>query len=233
MRQRLNYLLQICSTGVAMTMLLTACGSATGVKQNVPPTVHITSPGPGRTLYRNAEFTIAADAADSDGFVRRVDFYVDGELLFTDESPPYTGRLAIGNGRELRAVATDDLSATAFDLQAVSITNCPVNIDCSEELSPTGMEWANLPVVHWTSPRPGQVYRASAEIQLAVDVKPSIGSITRVEFLADGRIIGTVTAPPYRHVWRNVPPGSYELTVRAWDTYEFFGTTASNVVVVE
>ena len=43
------------------------------------------------------------------------------------------------------------------------------------------------------------------------------GEIKRVTFLADGKPIGTVKAPPYTFTWENAPPGCYDLGARAED----------------
>lgn len=65
----------------ALLAAAVACATtvpATPQPPNAPPELKLVSPGAGRMLYRDTLFTIAAEAADPDGFVRKLDFYVDG-----------------------------------------------------------------------------------------------------------------------------------------------------------
>ena len=43
------------------------------------------------------------------------------------------------------------------------------------------------------------------------------GKVRRVTFLADGRAIGTVEAPPYTFTWNDAPAGCYDISARAED----------------
>ena len=57
---------------------------------NVPPTVTITSPSNGATVFRWWGTTIKADADDPDGSITKVEFYSGNTLLNTDTSAPYS-----------------------------------------------------------------------------------------------------------------------------------------------
>ena len=56
------------------------------------------------------------------------------------------------------------------------------------------------------------------------------GQVKRVTFLADGKSIGTVEAPPYTLTWTDAPAGCYAITARAEDDAGV--TTTSNTVRV-
>src|SRR5436309_2719468 len=56
---------------------------------NAPPTVAITSPVNGAGFTAPATIAVSVSAADSDGFVSRVDFYSGATLLASDASSPY------------------------------------------------------------------------------------------------------------------------------------------------
>src|SRR5689334_16939576 len=60
-------------------------------------------------------------------------------------------------------------------------------------------------------------YTAPATIKLTATATDSDGTIKKVEFLAGGSVIGTVTSAPYNFTWSNVGAGSYSLTARATD----------------
>ncbi|WP_449061313.1 glycoside hydrolase family 6 protein [Planomonospora algeriensis] len=84
----------------------TACG---GVPGNQAPTVSLTSPASGSSHAAGAAVPLAATASD-DGAVSKVEFYVDGALVNSDTSAPYsysaTG-LAAGS-HTAKAVAYDN-----------------------------------------------------------------------------------------------------------------------------
>ncbi len=63
--------------------------SITVKKPNVIPTAAITSPAVGTIFTEPAAVAITATAADSDGSIKRVEFYNGINLIGTDTSPPY------------------------------------------------------------------------------------------------------------------------------------------------
>jgi len=91
----------------AFTLNGTQCNGGGGT--NTPPTVTLTSPASGATFAQGAAVNLAATASDANGSVIRVEFRVDGTLVNSDTTAPYsfsaTG-LASGN---------HTAQATAFD----------------------------------------------------------------------------------------------------------------------
>lgn len=66
----------------------TACtGGGTG---NTPPTVSLTTPTPNQSFPAGSSVSLAATASDPGGAVTRVEFRVDGNLVNTDTSSPYS-----------------------------------------------------------------------------------------------------------------------------------------------
>ena len=57
---------------------------------NLPPTVSITSPAEGTGFTAPSPITITADAADPDGTVTNVEFFVNGMLVGADNTAPYS-----------------------------------------------------------------------------------------------------------------------------------------------
>ena len=78
-----------------------------------PPTVAITSPGPGATV--SGSITVSASASDNTG-VARVEFWLDGQLRATDTSVPY----AISWDSASASDGTHSWSALAYDAAANS-----------------------------------------------------------------------------------------------------------------
>lgn len=73
------------------------------------------------------------------------------------------------------------------------------------------------PTVALTSPSNSSSFTAPATIALSANAADSDGSVTGVEFLANGSVIGTDSTSPYSYSWSNVAAGSYNLTARATD----------------
>jgi predicted RNA-binding Zn ribbon-like protein len=94
-----------------------------GAVANTPPTVSMTSPANGAAFTAPATVSLAANAADADGTVVRVDFYQGTTLLFSDTTAPYAyswTNVAAGT-YSLTARAVDNLGAVTAS-SAVSIT---------------------------------------------------------------------------------------------------------------
>jgi regulation of enolase protein 1 (concanavalin A-like superfamily) len=100
---------------------------------NTPPTVSLTSPTPGASYTAPASVSLAANAADSDGTVARVEFYNGSALLATDTSSPY------------QASWTDvpegsyTITARAFDNDGASTTSASVSITVTGTTPPPGL----------------------------------------------------------------------------------------------
>jgi RHS repeat-associated protein len=75
------------------------------------------------------------------------------------------------------------------------------------------------PSVTLVAPAAPTRYIAPAAIDLVANPTVDAGrSIERVEFLADGDIIGVATQAPYTFSWTNVAPGNYALRARVFDS---------------
>jgi cellulose 1,4-beta-cellobiosidase len=103
----------------AFTLNGTTCGGGGG-PANQPPTVSLTSPTAGQSFAAGATVPLAATAADPDGRVARVEFLVDGALVATDTTAPYTaGAAGLGaGGHTATARAVDDASPAASTTSA-------------------------------------------------------------------------------------------------------------------
>src|SRR4030095_562049 len=86
------------------------------------------------------------------------------------------------------------------------------------------------PIVVFTSPT-STTFDAPATINLGVDAVSPVGSISKVEFLRNGGVIGTATSPPYRYVWDNVGSGNHSLSAVGTDDNGHTGMASSAVSV--
>lgn len=92
----------------AFTLNGTACNGGTTPPTNTPPNVSLTSPTSGQQIANGATIPLAATASDN-GSVSRVEFRVDGTLVSTDTSSPYSFT------NPALAAGSHTAQATAFD----------------------------------------------------------------------------------------------------------------------
>lgn len=93
-----------------MEAALQACTGAAG---NVPPSVSLSAPLDGTTVSQGQAVRVAANAADTDGSIARVDFFAGASLVASATTEPYAGWWpnAAPGTYALTAVATDDAGA--------------------------------------------------------------------------------------------------------------------------
>ncbi len=89
------------------------------VARSLPPSVTLTSPADGAVLPAGQAVTLAADAADPDGTVSRVEFYLDGgRRLGAVSNSPFLLNVTLTEGtHRLCAYATDDRGLTTVSAE--------------------------------------------------------------------------------------------------------------------
>ena len=86
------------------------------------------------------------------------------------------------------------------------------------------------PAVSLTSPSAGASFTAPASLTVAANASDTDGTVTKVDFFANGAPIGSDTSAPYSVAWNNVGAGSYSLTAVATDSGG--AATTSNAVSI-
>lgn len=93
---------------VLQFVLLTSCKE----KENVVPTIQITSPEEGLFVMGGDMLTVSATAEDEDGYIQQVQFYVEYINVETVEDAPYTFSFEVSDTTigvvDIRAVAIDN-----------------------------------------------------------------------------------------------------------------------------
>lgn len=204
--------------------LVFAAGASTALAAkpvpNARPTVSLTSPASGATFVAPATINLAADAADSNGTITKVDFYRGKKLIGTATVAPYsfTWTNVAAGSYSLTAKATDNGGAsTTSSAVSITVSSSPPN---------------PAPTVSLTSPVAGSSFTAPASINLAASASDSNGTVTKVDFYQGTVLLGSSTAPPYVFTWNNVSAGSYSLTARATDNGGATATSAAVPVTV-
>lgn len=90
---------------------------------NLPPTVALTTPQPGTALRAGSDIALIATAADPDGTVTEVRFFVGSTLLGVDTASPYFGAWFATS-----TPGTYVLTAVARDNSGAVTTSAPVPI---------------------------------------------------------------------------------------------------------
>jgi hypothetical protein len=170
---------------------------------NQPPVVSLSAPQDGALLLAPATIGVAATAADPDGAIARVEFYIGDSRRAEDTSAPYEW-----NATGL-AAGTYRLTARAFDqLGAVGVSS-PVTVTVVNPNLP--------PAVALAGPQSGATFSEPATFQLLANASDSDGSITRVVFLRDGAILGEDNAAPFEWNVTALAAGTYYFVARAHD----------------
>ncbi len=107
---------------------------------NQPPQVRLTSPSAGSTFSAGSSITFSAVATDSDGSIRRVEFFRNGQSMGSVGSAPYSlawHNAAAGN-HLLSAIATDDRGASTTSA-TVNVTVTAPDKDSTAPSIPDGL----------------------------------------------------------------------------------------------
>ena len=186
------------------------------IDANVPPAVSISAPAPNRVYVAPATVALGATATDADGSVARVDFFAGATQIGSASTPPFvaTWNNVVAGSYLLTARATDNRGATS--------TSTPVPIVVT----------INSPPTVTLSSIANEQYFAPATVALSAQASDSDGSVTGVEFRANGTLIGTATTAPYSYTWNAVPTGSYSITATAFDDRGASATSPQVNIVV-
>ena len=182
-----------------------------------PPAVVLTVPSPGATIPSATPLSLSAVALAPNGSIGRVEFYAGTSLVGSVATPPYNYAWASPQTGAL------SLTAKAFDLQGASATSTPVAVTVAGGAAP---------VVSLTSPPAGATFTAPATIVLSATASEAGGSIAKVDFFANGNVVGTATAAPYNATWSGVAAGTYVLMAKATDTRGATANTAAIAITV-
>jgi hypothetical protein len=200
--------------GVLVTSLAAHIKVLTASRQ---PSAVLTAPAPGATIAAGAPLMFAADALAPDGSIGRVEFFAGTTLVGSAATAPYQFSWANPTGGAL------SLIAKAYDLQGHVGMSAPVSVTVTS---------GPVPVVALTAPAAGATFTAPATIGLSAAASEVGGSIARVEFFANGSLVGTAANAPYNFTWGGVAAGNYTLTAKATDAHSATATSAAVAITV-
>lgn len=174
---------------------------------NRPPTVSLTAPVAGNPLAAPAQITVSAVATDPDGSISKVLFF-DKAVLVAEVT---------GNGGSQFTTVHNNVGPGAHDYTALARDNLG-RWSVSESVT----VFVNGPAsITLTSPVAGFSTSPGSNIQLGAQATHPSGTITEVEFFANGRHIGhgvAVSGGSYTFNWEDVPSNVYSIYAVATDT---------------
>ena len=206
------------SSGVSVNV--TSGGSTPPPVIGIPPIVTLTSPGANSQVPVNAPVFLAAEAADPDGNIASVEFFVNNLSVGATSTYRYNVTwtpTALGQ-YNLFARATDN------DGNIVTSSNVVVSVIDSS---------ASFPTVAISSPTNGASLRVNAPVTIDASAFDTDGSIANVQFYVNGVAQGPLdTSFPYQAQWTPNSEGIYRLSVAATDNSGARVTSTPVVVIV-
>ncbi|MBM3845061.1 MAG: hypothetical protein FJ405_02085, partial [Verrucomicrobia bacterium] len=186
---------------------------------NLLPVVNLLAPVPDALFPHAASVTLAAEASDPDGFIRRVEFLVDGVKVGEDVSAPYevSWQASSPGRRNISARAIDDRGGVSESGARIITIDLPPN---------------QLPTVSLVAPSSGAIFVDPANILLRASAFDSDGLIAAVEFYDGDLLIGSRTAEPYEVTYDGVREGVRSLRAKAIDNRGGMTESASIIVTV-
>lgn len=199
----------------------------------LPPTARIANPVDNGSVSSGNPVNIIADANDADGFITKVEFYLNGVLLSTDQTFPFTSSWTPPvPGRYV-------LVALVFDDKGNVTTSPPTTVIVT----------GGLPTVQLTNPATaGLTVVQGTKVAVSVAAAGAdggISSLKKLEFLVDGNVNdalpknpdGIDPPPPltlpFVFTWQsNVALGTHRLAARVTDNNGLTITSADVPVTV-
>lgn len=176
---------------------------------NTPPTVSLTAPTSGQTFPTGTtSVTLSANASDPGGSVNRVEFRVDGVLVGSDTSSPYSFA-ATG-----LAAGSHTAQATAFDNGSPSLSTATTAVP----FTISGGSINTPPTVTLTAPTNNQVFpTGTTAVMLSATAADPDGSVNRVEFRVDGTLRNSDTSSPYGFNVTGLTAGTHTAQATVFD----------------
>jgi hypothetical protein len=168
------------------------------------PTVSLTSPASGSSFGEGESVTAAASASDNIG-VTKVEFYLNGSLLCSDTTSPYSCNFSMPNGSDL------PLKAKAYDAAGNSSESGLVLISSSVTTVDT-----TKPVASMTSPSNGSSFSQGSTVTATASASDNVG-VTKVIFYVGGMSKCIDYTAPFSCSFTMGTGKSYSVRVKAFD----------------
>jgi hypothetical protein len=208
---------------VNLAASLGAAGVFVPEADGTAPEVSVSAPSEGETLRDTVSFTVAA--TDESG-VERVDFMINGQVVGSDSSAPYTWSWDTTQWND----GGYTLSARAVDPSGNEGVSGSVNVQVSNpaEVEVVVVADTEAPVTLITNPLPG----ATVEKKEQIDAQASDDTgVVLLEVYLNGSLISSTPDSTLSLRWmtHRLDSGEYKIEVRAYDAA---GNIGSDTVTV-
>ncbi|EPN8222334.1 chitinase C-terminal domain-containing protein [Vibrio alginolyticus] len=171
--------------------------------QNEVPTVTLTSPSASASVTAGDVVNLAADAADTDGTVSKVEFFVDGVLVGQATSAPYAASWTATEGQH-------EFSTKAYDDAGAVSTASVVTLTVAS--AQPGNEAPTVDVALSASS-----IDLGGSVTLTANATDADGTVAKVDFYVAGVLAGTATTAPYTLDVTPSQAGSLSVYAKATD----------------
>lgn len=168
------------------------------------PTVSLTSPQNGAFLPLGTH-PITASAADPGG-IQNVAFYIDGVLVSSDTSAPYSYDWDATPGAHTLQVMAYDNCGNVTSTPPISVTIDPGDPCYTDVTGPT---------LELITPAGGSTHDVGNVAMAASASDPN--GVESVQFYVDGNTVAVDFAAPYSAIWNASVEGAYSVHVGAFD----------------
>jgi peptidoglycan/xylan/chitin deacetylase (PgdA/CDA1 family) len=182
------------------------------VTDTTPPVISNLAPVSGSTV--TGAVSLTANVTD-DTAVKQVEFLINGSVVGTDSTSPYSvswNSTAVANG------------AVTYSVRAVDSSDNPA---VSGNNTLTVKNDASAPIISFIQPpTPKSGDTVSGSVSLSANASDDIG-VTKVEFLVNNLLLGTVNTSPYSLAWNTAlnANGAATLSAKAYDASGHVTTT--------
>jgi len=188
----------------------------------------VNSPESGTLVPIGSSVVLKADATTFKGFIRDIEFFVNGASIGIDRTFPYS------------IIYKPDAGLTNYLITAVATDNNNIPLAASTPLTLTGVNpIGSPPIVSVASPAHLSAvripdYTRNGSIPISVIASDGDGRIDKVELYVDGVPLEPFPARtfPYSWEWKPAVIGTYEIVALAFDDKNNAITSTPNRVVI-
>lgn len=176
------------------------------------PSVSITSPVEGAEFTAGQVVAIAA-SAQGPSAILLVEFFINNFKVGQDDTAPFVYNwTSVAGTNRLTALVTDAAGAKTLANTITISVNAP-------------------PQVSLLAPVDGSKYLVGDAVVFEASASDADGTVTKVEFFANGTKVGEDLASPYAYTW-TATEGSFEITASATDNKGAVTTTPAHAITV-
>ncbi len=201
------------TTSQGITIIVNQNGSGGG---NGHPTVQIIEPDDGAQYNKGDNIDVEAIASDPDGQIKRVEFFLNGNLYKTEKVSLYEAPLK-------------NVQPGSYTLMAIAYDNDGKTDTAKVDYSVVA-PLAGPPTVEIIDPLDGQVFNSGADVEVEATASDD-GLVAKVEFYLDGKKWRTEYNAPYTGELDNMKSGIYLLMAIGYDNDGYTDTSVITFTV--